>query len=262
MARRGLVRLLGSVVLGWLLLGCSANSLLLTADPPLSHTTLVFEDEFDGDTLDAEKWDSTWWVGPIFHSDLAWFSDDALSVSGGTLKITASERPSVNQWDPEDVRQLSTGQVSSVELFERGTFEIRMRHQAGANLVQALWLLPYPYAWPPEIDIMETRLSVDPKTVYLHVHAGTEENPTSEPTYIELPESLDGEWHVYRLVWEGAVIAWYIDKELVRSQVTEVSGVPMRLLLDQTWILPWSGGRPILEELPVVMEIDYVRIWQ
>jgi len=256
------IRLLVMAAIVLALAACGGSGYLITADPPATHTDLVFADEFEGATLDLEKWDTTWWVGPVFHTEIAWFTDDAIDVNDGTLTITASNEPATSKNDPGDTRAYSTGQVATQQAFDRGTFEIRLRHGAGANLAQAVWLLPYPYQWPPEIDIMETRLSVDPRTVYLNVHSGTEETLVSEPTYVILDDPLDEAWHTYRLTWEGPNLAWYIDDELVRSQVAPVSDVPMRLLLDQTWILPWSGGAPITSELPVALEVDYVRVWQ
>ncbi|MBT8215706.1 MAG: glycoside hydrolase family 16 protein, partial [Acidimicrobiia bacterium] len=176
--------------------------------------------------------------------------------------ITARREPAANLWDPTDVRPLSTGQVSTTQTFDHGTFEVRVRHEAGANLAQAVWMLPYPLRWPPEIDIVETRLSVDPATAFFNAYSGTPDAPLDEPTFVDFDEPLDGRWVTYRLVWEGATMAWYVDGELVRSQETDVAGVPMRLILDQSWIVPWSGDGPVSAQLPVSLEIDYVRIWQ
>lgn len=249
--------------IGLVATGCGdGDALLLTAEPPAAHTDLVFADEFDGTELNDENWDTTWWVGPIFQSELAWFTEESLSVRDGSLHITARREPASSLWDATDVRPLSTGQVSTTREFDHGTFEVRVRHEAGANLAQAAWMLPYPYHWPPEIDIVETRLSVDPATAFFNVYSGTSDAPVDEPTFVNFEQPLDGRWVTYRLVWDGPVMAWYVDGELVRSQSTDVAGVPMRLILDQSWIVPWSGDGPVSSQLPISMEIDYVRIWQ
>jgi len=153
-----------------------------------------FGDEFDGSTLNADKWDSRFIWGPylIINGETQYYVDalgaDAnvgyspFSVGNGTLKITARDvddpahggwSPPVQKPDPEDPvydtfdfnpngeyspRDHTSGILTSYDAFKfaHGYAEVRAKVPAGQGLWPAFWLLNgYYVAQQPEIDIME-----------------------------------------------------------------------------------------------------------
>ena len=156
---------------------------------------LMFNDEFNGNSLNPAKWNTSFLWGPYlpindeeqYYVD-ALGSDSALgyspfSVSGGNLTITARKAddpvgieppaslPGLNDtiWTDYPTYQRNTdyapqnytsGIITSYDSFKfaNGYAEIRAHFPKGAGQWPAFWLLNGYYVGPqPEIDIMEVR---------------------------------------------------------------------------------------------------------
>ena len=168
-----------------------------TADPIdlAADYQIVFRDEFDGDNLDPEKWNSHFLWGPYLPiNDEDQYYVDALqsdadlgyspfSLSDGILSITAraaddpdgiappATLPDLNDpiWtDFREFRQnaaytpqdFTSGVLTSYDSFKfaKGYAEVRARVPKGDGLWPAFWLLNgYYVAQQPEIDILEVR---------------------------------------------------------------------------------------------------------
>ena len=168
-----------------------------TADPIdlAADYQIVFRDEFDGDSLDPEKWNSHFLWGPYLPiNDEDQYYVDALqsdadlgyspfSLSDGILSITAraaddpdgiappASLPDLNDpiWsDFREFRQnaaytpqdFTSGVLTSYDSFKfaNGYAEIRARIPKGDGLWPAFWLLNgYYVGQQPEIDILEAR---------------------------------------------------------------------------------------------------------
>ena len=156
---------------------------------------IVFQDEFNGSSLDASKWNTHFLWGPYLPiNDEEQYYVDALGsdsdigytpfeVSDGNLSITAraandpagvaphAELPGLNDsiWSdystfrrntdyvPQD---FTSGMITSYDAFKfaNGYAEIRTKLPAGKGLWPAFWLLNgYYVAQSPEIDVLETR---------------------------------------------------------------------------------------------------------
>ena len=61
---------------------------LVLADPPANFSgwEKVFEDDFDGTSLDKSKWNPTYNWGPT-HNHRAYCAEENVIVSDGTLKL-------------------------------------------------------------------------------------------------------------------------------------------------------------------------------
>lgn len=121
---------------------------------------VVFEDDFDGEALNASNWTPSNYSSVVSQYDghAAMFIADRISVSNGSLKITTA-------WDPRVLDGVSynftSGWVDSQHKRNqtRGRFEARMK-MPGVNASgawPAWWLLPEGLCWPvgTEIDIVE-----------------------------------------------------------------------------------------------------------
>ena len=137
---------------------------------------LVFDDEFDGDALDLAKWNPRDPVGRERNHELQAYVPDAFRLSGGVLHVVAERR----QADyGGKTRGFTSGMMTTTGKFAQryGRFEIRCRIPAGKGLWPAFWLLPEPFNWPPEIDVLET-LGHEPNVVHLSQHW---RNPHAQP---------------------------------------------------------------------------------
>jgi beta-glucanase (GH16 family)/outer membrane protein assembly factor BamB len=159
---------------------------------------LTFSDEFSGTVLDRNKW-ATKYAYDSGHGDRSnndekqWYVDDAHTLTGGFLNITAKKEcrtvgsdiyfpykntnGTVNcSANISSTYPYTSGIISSHNRFSQlyGYFEARIKNPAGQGLWPAFWLLPDPaippaippeptpwpdpnVLWPPEIDIMENR---------------------------------------------------------------------------------------------------------
>jgi beta-glucanase (GH16 family) len=187
---------------------------------------LVFEDEFDGDSLDTSKWNID--TGDGCPDLCGWgnnekqvYSEDNITVSGGVLTIQG--------------RQEADGTYTSARINSKGKFdfqygkvEVKARLPAGQGTWPAIWMLhsdPTIYGpWPlsGEIDIMEAfNLGVDGNTaIRSSTHYGLPTQPPEGTTAAYGPAgfSPDMNSYVYTLEWERDKIRFYVDGEHWQSQ--------------------------------------------
>ena len=127
---------------------------------------LVFEDNFDGDTLDTTKWQYDG-DGVIRNSEAQLYAngpdDGNVYMEDGcvVLKAEKEERTSSSR---NTTKQYTSGEISTQGkgAWKYGYFEFRAKLPKGNNVFPAIWLMGYDYKtstcdWPHsgEIDIME-----------------------------------------------------------------------------------------------------------
>src|ERR1035437_9776703 len=108
---------------------------------------LVFDDEFDGDSLDASKW-ITWFPYTATGNDSCEFCrthgnegeiylDSNVVVSNGTLKLIAKRQTTT--WYTA-TRDYTSGMIESREGWMYGLFETRCKIPYGMGFWPAFWL--------------------------------------------------------------------------------------------------------------------------
>ena len=238
--------------------------------PPRADLKLIWNDEFEGATLDPLKWEripapgenpSAWRKYTSLRSDLVEVKDGDLILRGvANDDLKADPRPYLQ------------GQVWTRNLFSYfyGLIKIRAKFEDQKGAWPAFWLLPDGLSWENggEIDIME-RLNSDP-FVYQTCHC-----KWSLVLKKKVPRSggkgdIDpGEYNVYGLEWTPDELIWSVNgKETFRYPRTgeapeqwPFSQGPFYLLLDMQLEGAWVG--PVdPSTLPVATYIDYVRVWQ
>lgn len=201
----------------------------LPDDPDMAKDgyRLVWNDEFNGNSLDTTKWGyqtgtqdhygST--TGPAYwgNDELQYYTQDAVSVSDGALKITATRQQMGDR--PYTSARLLTRDKAS---WTYGYFEARMKTPTGNGMWPAFWMLPQPsssansnneyggWAANGEIDIMEAKGSLMNK-VDTTIHFG---GPWPENTYLTNEATLSSntdQWHTYAVEWTADYIAWIVD---------------------------------------------------
>jgi beta-glucanase (GH16 family) len=250
---------LRSICLFAILLISLSVSRVAYADLNLSNYNLVFNDEFNGDSLDASKWATRYYWGPFtdINDEEQYYVDtldydsnasyDPFSFTGSSLIIRAvettatlqaSEQPpsDSNYWlNPDyqynedysiDSRNYLSGIIASHNSFNftHGYVEARAKLPAGKGLWSAFWLLNYKYVEDiPEIDIVEN-LGEFPNEVYHTAHYADTQNGwqiNSTPTYKTTGQNFTAGFHTYGIAWEPTKITWFVDGRPVKTITDE-----------------------------------------
>ena len=255
---------------------------------------LVWNDEFDGTQIDDTKWGYQTGVkdsygsssGPIFwgNNELQYYTEDAVTISDGTMKITASREAMPEGRTFSSARLLTRDKFS----FTYGYIEARLALPAETGMWPAFWLLPQPtdtsnssnvydsWAANGEIDIVEARGRVDKVTDHT-LHYGNSGQSTYSSAHAYLSESYT-EWHVYGLEWTADYIAWFVDDtEVYRVNNStwwtesvsknENSNAPFDvdfyIIINLAVGGNYDGGvAPDSDFVSVEMKVDYVRVYQ
>jgi beta-glucanase (GH16 family) len=239
---------------------------------------LVWQDEFDGPTLDYSKWEIEINAFGGGNNELQIYTDrkENVRVEGGSL-ILETRRDS--HGIQGTVREYSSGRIRSKRRgdWKYGRFEIRAKLPRGQGLWPAIWLMPSDdvyggWAASGEIDIVEYK-GQEPNQVWGTLHYGAPwPNNKHSGTQYRLPQRTFADtFHVFALEWEAGVIRWYVDDHLYQTQTKwDTTAAPFPAPFDQEFHLiinqAVGGGfvGPPNEKtaFPAKLEVDYVRVYQ
>lgn len=277
--------------------GDAEANCLVTVDPVrMKHGMyLSWSDEFEGDTLDADKWGYQTGVrdvygqsnGPLYwgNGELQYYTEDAVTVSDGVMTITAEKQAMPDGREYSSARILTRDKFS----FTYGYIEAKISMPVGTGMWPAFWLLPQPsdadstrneyggWAASGEIDIVEARGRQPDRTDHtLHYGNSGSSTPSSEHNTFENSDISD--WHVYGLEWTESYIAWYVDDvEVYRVNSTtwwsasadkaEKPSAPFDadfyILINLAVGGQYDGNlRPDDDFVSADMKVDYVRVYQ
>lgn len=216
---------------------------------------LIFDDEFNGSSLDGSKWITGFpWGQTSTTTPLLYYRPENVVVSNGTVKLIAKK-------ESYQGKTYTSGIITTSGKFTHkyGFMEARLKVPAGQGLWPAFWNLPPDGKWPPEIDMMEI-LGNAPSTVHLHYHYGSGSDFGTSYTG---PNFSTG-FHTFAVDWEPDAITWYVDG-VQRNKFTNTSAIAaeqMYLLLNLQVGGSWPGDPNSSTPFPSQYEIDYVRVWQ
>ena len=190
--------------------------------------TLVFFDDFAGDSIDRAKW-TVRITGRTVNEEQQAYVDDTSTIrvvrggraggaANGALLIRGRWRP--GHLTPEGKRfDMVSGRMDSrgKAEFTYGTAAARMRLPAGAGLWPAFWVLGAG-RWPDtgEIDVMEN--VGDPAWVSAAVHGPGYSGDTPLVKRASFPAGQDiTGWHVYAVDWKSDEMIFRVDdREIYR----------------------------------------------
>lgn len=265
-----------------LMAGCGSSGLASSNLPvaPLNQDgewNLVFHDEFDGSTLDEDSWVTChWWDDEgctiAGNNELQWYQPDNVSVEGGSLILSAHERPA--QAPDGTGFDYTSGMVSTGSTSYRGSVkhefehvyvEVRARIPPGQGLWPAIWMLPASRESTPEIDIMEI-LGHDLEELHMNYHYkddGGNQHRVGDTWTTARPLT---DWHVFAVDWQPRSLTWYLDGEKLFHYRDEegahtIPAEPMYLLANLAVGGDWGGPPDADTRFPAEFEIDYVRVW-
>lgn len=254
---------------------------------------LVWRDEFNGASLDTAKWGYQTGIKDIYGSsvgpdywgngELQYYTEDAVSVESGSLKITATKQ---QQGD----RPYTSGRILTRDKasFTYGYFEARMKTPTGSGMWPAFWMLPQPSSpanseneyggWPAngEIDIMEAKGRLENK-VDTTLHFGKAWDAHDYVTKETTLSSNTDEWHTYAVDWTADAISWFVDGQKVltvtkdRWWSQDVSNQGKSQPFDKPFYIIFNlavGGmydsynQPDGSFTSAAMYVDYVRVYE
>lgn len=196
------------------------SSVLLTACSPASKTmdsnntgeTIIFFDDFSGDSLDRTKWNVRVTGGVVNNEQQAYVDSsltvaivkgkDAEGAANGALVLQPRYAPGFVTRDGKKFDFIS-GRIDSRNKMEfmYGTAAARIKLPEGTGLWPAWWILGKG-RWPDsgEIDIMEYVGEKDWASAAVHGPGYSGETPFVDRLYFDANNDVTN-WHVYAVDW-------------------------------------------------------------
>jgi len=243
-----------------------------TAAPTPSSGRVVLDENFDGGTLDAGRWNTChWWDDGgctiASNNELEWYRPEQVSVADGTLRLTAAP----NRYDASDgnTYDFTSGMVTTGPnpdddrakvAITYGTVEARFKAPAGRGLWPAIWMLPASKESRPEIDLLEM-IGQDPSELILHFHPEDRDADSPSKRIRVSDPDLAGDWHTVGIIWTPNKLAYTLDGEQVWTVTgSQVPSEPMYLVMNLAVGGAYPGPPDARTPFPATFEIDYVRM--
>jgi beta-glucanase (GH16 family) len=256
--------------------------LLTAAD---KDENLLFSDEFDGTSLNKEKWD---FCPEWDRQGRSTWKDDMVSVSGGYLHLTFRRDPQLgaSRSSIPDIADnwIRAGAVrtrrkyGAAMLFENtyGYYEARIKFPVASGTWGAFWLMSPTVETVgndgrdgTEIDIIETIFNQNGEyNAALHWDGYWDNHKTVKSGSGDMPADIyDDEFHIFALDWLPSEYVFYVDgKEFWRVdggaqfQNAGINQTPNYIKLT-TESAPWAGDIP-QDFIEAEMLVDYVRVYK
>ena len=245
---------------------------------PVYH--LVWEENFDEDTLDRSVWNVELHDPGWVNSELQAYvdSEENIFIKDGNLII----QPVKTEKDGKVSYTSGRVNTQGKKDFKYGYFECRAKVPQGNGYLPAFWMMPTNEnlygQWPKcgEIDIMEV-MGQQTDKLYGTIHYG-EPHAESQGTKILEKGNFADEYHTFACEWEPGSIKWYVDGILYHeendwySTTKNVGTVAYPAPFDQPFYMilnvavggSWVGNvddtTPFDERAQLA--VDYVRVYQ
>ena len=254
----------------------SAQLAVLAAPGPAKDYRLTWHDEFDGTSVDSNKWRVV-----DKRRDDAQQTPDAVAVSNSIVTISTYTDAGTHYtgW-------LDTNKDPGCK-FTFGYIEARIRFVNAPGQWSAFWLqsnsnrvyTPENPAAGAEIDVIEHRAvganNADDvsKSHSSAVHwngytPGEAKSRDSKVRSLPAGQSFS-DWHTVGLLWTSTEYQFYLDGKQFWSTTEGISESPEYILLtteikDKAWAgnIPPEGYGPRGASTNPVMQVDWVRLWQ
>lgn len=232
---------------------------------------LVFDDEFDGDTLDTAKWGYNYSWGNS-HNHAAWCAPENVIVENGVLTLKGEDKQHPNAAGKQGTFNnqkydlvYTSGAVNTNRTFKfnYGYFEARLKLPKGKGMWPAWWMLSD--GWPPEIDMLEV-LGTRPSQLRVNCHYGPSwDKERSHEQVINLDFDTTDDFHTYGFEWTPTYMKYYVDGVQVGHAFTDKAALEqcrnMYMILNLA-IDGWDGKPDGTTVWPAEYQCDWVRVWQ
>ena len=231
----------------------SSDSSSSTASGVSEDWTLVWSDEFDGDSINTDNWSHEVNCAGGGNNELQCYTarEENSYVADGHLHIVARQEthsgPAVFDddpaYDPDDTsvtRDYTSARLRTKNKadWKYGRIEINAKTPQGQGLWPAIWMLPTEWVygdWPlsGDIDIFEavnTNASGE-NEVHGTLHYGRPwPNNLNSGASFTPAEPIWENFHTYAIEWEEGEIRWYVDDVHFATQTA-----------DDWFTLSWQG---------------------
>jgi len=187
-------------------------SIILVIQTSTADYRLVFEDNFDGNSLNTAKWKFETGGEPNWgNHELQYYTHDQKNarVENGHLVIEAHP-------EEKSGKHFTSARLNSKDAWAYGKFEIRASLPKGKGLWPAIWLLPRDEKygeWPAsgEIDIVESRGEKSDTVEATFHYGGFGDNFVSTGSEETKFSDLSQGFHTFEYEWTHQEMSWSID---------------------------------------------------
>lgn len=239
---------------------------------PGGQWNLVFEDNFDGNTLNTQKWNYNYTWGRT-HNHRAYMVDSMVKVVNGQLRIKAKKERNPSAPDGTDKWYNQFGYIpfdytagavntNSKFNFQYGYLEGSFKAPATLGTWPAFWTLNANGAWPPEIDVLEIPHARNQHHYYYHYKNASGAEASFGATHTG-PDKSAG-FHTYGVEWGPTYMKFYFDGQLLNSYTNRTEcnqGLDMYVIINLA-VGGWAGEVPANAVFPCYYYSDWVRVWK
>ncbi|WP_020518925.1 golvesin C-terminal-like domain-containing protein [Catelliglobosispora koreensis] len=249
----------------FVLAAVAATLVLAPAAPaqadPIGGTgwSLVFNDDFDGTSVDTTKWNYRTDVKALSAQEA-----DNVSVGNGVMSISQEHVP-----DHPSGKDFTGGGLITKQKFRYGYYETRARINDGPGWHTAFWLqcgdgaTTFPACQRTEIDGFEIDSHLPTSlrhNIITWKGSGVSNSFYSSTGVYNIGFDLR-QWHTYGIDWSETSVKYYVDGVLKATQ----NYAPSAWMHDYTNIWLTSIGyavQPDPAKLPSTAQFDYIKYWQ
>lgn len=231
---------------------------------PTGNWNLIFDDEFDGTTVDPTKWSFCyqWDCHTGGNGELMVYDPQYATLNNGILTITAVKQKTCDGTYCANYGSslIQTGKSKTGTpakfTFTYGFMEARLQVPYGTGYFPAFWLL----GPQSEIDLMEvfgnkTNFNCGVFVNHYGSHWGCPSHGTNTPP---------GSFHTFGVDWEQKQMTFYYDGAPVgsTSDPTKIPPDAMYILLNFAIGANFMPAPDATTVFPATMQADYVRVWK
>ena len=248
---------------------------------------LVWEDDFNGNSIDQSKWVHDIGTGSQYgltgwgNSEKQYYQPQNTTLVNGIAKIEVKQESNgiVDSWGNSSYYSSSKITTKGKFDFRYGKVEARIKTLDGQGFWPAFWMLPNNGSWPcdGEIDIMEqwgnpylTNQTSGAAHIGTCPYSSSTHFYETSSSYISTGSYADN-FHTYSVIWKEDTITWYVDEiELFSLNPSSYWSIPSQSAWPfnaNEWYIMINlaitqAGPNSNTVFPNQMEIDYVRVYQ
>ena len=244
---------------------------------------LVWEENFDGQTLNQNKWNLLRWKPGWVNNELQAYTDrdTNLYFEDGNLVIRGLVEPGYYDTDYQNneyTADYTSARINTAGKYSTtyGRFDIRAKLPKGRGSWPAIWMLGENISsegWPRcgEIDIME-HVGFDDDIIHGSIHTETyNHNLNTQKSGSTTISTATDSFHIYSLEWSPDYLRFLVDNKPYFFVYNGSGGNISEWPFDQPHYLilnlaiggDWGGAQGIdPTKFPMKMLVDYVKVYK